>query len=203
MISCNTLHQGHQHHIVINRQVAFLVDRCQLKLVWCNLIMACLARYGQLKCLYLQILHKCLYTIRNCTKVMVIHLLILGTLMSHQSPASQHQIRTCRIESFIYQKVLLFPTEVYLNLGNIIIEQTANICCRLIYCMKCSQKWCFVVQSFACIGNKNCRDTECVVNNKHGTCWVPSGITTSLEGITNTSIRETGCIRLLLYKEFS
>ena len=202
MISCNTLHQGHQHHIVVNRQVTFLVDRCQLKLVWCHLIMASFARNSQLQRLYLQVLHECLYTVRDCTKIMVIHLLIFSALMPHQGSARQHQIWACRIESFIYQEILLFPSKIYLYLSNVIIEQTANICCRFIYCMKCPQQRSFVVQSFACIGNKDSRDAECIINNEHRTCWVPSRITTSLKGVANTTIRETGSIWLLLNKEF-
>ena len=63
---------------MINGEVGLLEDRCQLKLVWCYLVVASLARNAEFESLNLQVFHECLDTLRDGTEVVVIHLLVLG-----------------------------------------------------------------------------------------------------------------------------
>ena len=126
-------HQAHQEHVVVNGKVGLLEDRCQLKLVWCNLVMTGLARNTELKSLDFQILHECLNTLWDGAEVVVVHLLVLCRIVTHQGAACQHQIRTCSIQAFIYQEVLLLPTEIGNNFLDIWVEVVANLCCCYVY----------------------------------------------------------------------
>ena len=58
-------------------KIAFLIDWCQLKLVWCHLVMTGLARDTEFERLYFQILHESLHTLRDGSEIMVVHLLVL------------------------------------------------------------------------------------------------------------------------------
>ena len=127
------LHQAHQEHIVVNGKVGLLEDRCQLKLVWCYLVVTGLARNTEFKSLDFQILHESLNTLWDGAEVVVVHLLVLGRIMTHQGATCQHQVRTCCIQAFIYQEVLLLPTEIGNNFLDIRVEVVANLCCCYVY----------------------------------------------------------------------
>ena len=127
------LHQAHQEHVVVNGKVGLLEDRCQLKLVWCYLVVTGLARNTELKSLDFQILHECLNTLWDGAEVVVVHLLVLCRIVTHQGATSQHQIRTCSIQAFIYQEVLLLPTEIGNNFLDIRVEVVANLCSCYVY----------------------------------------------------------------------
>ena len=133
VMASHLLHQAHQEHVVVNGKVGLLEDRCQLKLVWCYLVVTGLARNTELKSLDFQILHECLNTLRDGTEVMVVHLLVLCRIVTHQGAACQHQVRTCCIQTFIYQEVLLLPTEIGNNFLDIRVEVVANLCSCYVY----------------------------------------------------------------------
>ena len=61
------------------------------------------------------------------------YLLVLGRIVTHQGAACQHQVRTCSIQAFIYQEVLLLPTEIGNNFLYIRVEVVANLCCCYVY----------------------------------------------------------------------
>ena len=182
MMASHLLHQAHQEHVVVNGKVGLLEDRCQLKLVWCYLVVTGLARNTELKSLDFQILHECLNTLRDGAEVMVVHLLVLGRIVTHQGATCQHQIRTCSIQAFIYQEVLLLPTEIGNNFLDIRVEVVANICSSYVYSVQCTEQWSFIVESLTCVRDEDGRDTECIVDDKYRRCWVPCRITASLEG---------------------
>ena len=62
------------------------------------------------KSLDFQILHECLNTLWDGSEVVVVHLLVLCRIVTHQGATCQHQVWTCSIQAFIYQEVLLLPT---------------------------------------------------------------------------------------------
>ena len=190
MLTSHLLHQRHQQHVMVDSQVTLLEDWCQLKLVRCYLVMTGLTRNSQLECLDFQVLHESLYTIRDGSEIVVVHLLVLGTLVSHQGTTSEHQVGTCRIQALINQEVLLLPTQIYLNLSYIVVEVLTYIGCCLVNSMQRTKQWCFIVERLTSIGNKDSWDTECIVDNEYRRCWIPGRIATSLEGITDTAIRE-------------
>ena len=133
VMASHLLHQTHQEHVVVNGKVGLLEDRCQLKLVWCYLVVTGLARNTELKSLDFQILHESLNTLWDGAEVVVVHLLVLCRIVTHQGATSQHQIRTCSIQAFIYQEVLLLPTEIGNNFLDIRVEVVANLCCCYVY----------------------------------------------------------------------
>ena len=44
MFASHALHDGHEQHVVVNGEVGLLEDRRQFELVWCDLVVAGLAR---------------------------------------------------------------------------------------------------------------------------------------------------------------
>ena len=190
MLVSHTLHQAHQEHVVIDSQVALLVDRSQLKLVRSHLVMTGLARNAQFESLDFQVLHKGLHTLWDGTEVMVVHLLVLGGIMSHEGTSRQHQVWACRVETLIHEEVLLFPTEVGLHLLHLWIEVVAHLSGCLAQGMERTKQRSLVVQSLSRIRNKYSRNTKCIVDNEHRGCRIPSRIATSLEGVANTTVRE-------------
>ena len=83
MLACHLLHQCHDEHVVVYGKVHLLKDGCQLKLIWCHLVVTCLAWYAQFECLNLQVFHKGNHACRDRTEIMVVHLLVLGRIVSH------------------------------------------------------------------------------------------------------------------------
>ena len=77
MLTCHLLHQRHQQHVMVYGEVHLLVYGRKFKLVWCHLVVACLARNGQFECLYLKVFHERLHAVGDGAKVMVVHLLVL------------------------------------------------------------------------------------------------------------------------------
>ena len=110
MIPGHALHERHEQHVMIDGQITLLEDRGEFKLVGRHLIMTGLTGDGEFQGLDLQILHKGLHTIRDGTKVVVVHLLVLRTLVTHQRTTCHQQVRTGRVESLIHEEILLFPT---------------------------------------------------------------------------------------------
>ena len=106
------LHDGHHEHIMVDGKIGFLEYGRKLKLVWRDLIVTRLARYAKLEGIDLNVLHELFHTSRNRTKIMVIHLLVLGRIVSHECPSCHHKVWTSGIERFINKEVFLFPTKV-------------------------------------------------------------------------------------------
>ena len=84
VLACNFLHQRHQHHVVVNSEVGLFEDRCQLELVGGYLVVTCLTRNAQLQGLNLQVAHESSNALRDGAKVVVVHLLVLSGVVTHQ-----------------------------------------------------------------------------------------------------------------------
>ena len=158
---------------MVDSQIALLVDGGQLKLVGSHLVVTCLHRDSQLQRLNLQILHKGLYTVRYGAEVVVIHLLVLGTLVAHQRATRHQQVRACRVQTLVHQEILLFPSQVHLNLGDVVVEILANILGGLSYGMQGTQQRSLIVERLTCVGDEYGRDTQRVVDDEHRACGVP------------------------------
>ena len=63
---------------MVDGKVGLLEDRSQLKLVGCHLVMTGLAGYAEFQSLDLEIAHKGCNALGDGTKVVVVHLLVLG-----------------------------------------------------------------------------------------------------------------------------
>ena len=78
MLTCHLLHERHDKHIVVDGEVHLFIDWRQLKLVWSHLVMTCLTRNAKFESLYLKVFHEGSHTLRDSTKIVVVHLLILS-----------------------------------------------------------------------------------------------------------------------------
>ena len=121
---------------MVDSQVALLEDGRQLKLVGSHLVVARLHGDGEFKCLNLKVFHEGYHTIGDGTKIVVVHLLVLSTLVAHQRTTSHQQVRTRRVEPFVDEEVFLFPTQVHLHLRHVVIEILADILRSLSYRMQ-------------------------------------------------------------------
>ena len=190
VLAGHLLHQTHQQHVMVNGQVALLKDRSQLKLVGCHLVVTCLHGDGQLQRLYLEVLHEGLHTVGDGTKVVVVHLLVLRTLVAHQRTTRHQQVRTGRVETLVHEEILLFPAQVHLHLGHVVIEILANILSGLVHGVDSTEQGSLVVQGLTRIGDKDGGDTQRVVDNKHGRCGIPGRVAACLEGVTDATVGE-------------
>ena len=158
---------------MVDSQVALLEDGCQLKLVGSHLVVACLDGNGQLQGLNLQVLHESLYAVGNGAEVVVVHLLVLGTLVTHQRATRHQQVGTGRVESLVDEEVLLLPTEVDLYLLYVVVEVLADILGCIAYGVQGTQQGCLVVEGLTRIGNEDGGDAQCVVDDEDGRGGVP------------------------------
>ena len=190
VVACHPLHERHEEHVVIDSEVALLVDWGEFELVGRHLIVTRLTRDSQFERLYLQILHKRLYTVGNGAKVVVVHLLVFRALMAHQRAPCHKQVRAGRVKPFVDEEILLFPTEVHLNLTYIIVEIATDLVCRLRDGPDGAEQRRLVVECLARVGDEYGRDTECVIDDEDRRCRIPSRVATCLEGVADAPVRE-------------
>ena len=203
VLAGHTLHHRHEQHVVIDSQVRFLEDGRQFELIGSHLIMACLARDAQFERFDLKFSHKGSHTLRNGTKIMIVHLLVLGRIMSHQRTTCKQQVGTCRIETFVHEEILLFPTEVRSHLLYRWVKIMADIRGSHIHGMQSTQQRSLVVKRFSRVGDEHGGDTECVINNEDGAGRIPCRVATGLESAANATARETGGIGFLLNEQLA
>ena len=201
--TCNLLHQDQQQLVVVVGEVHFLVDGCQLELIGCHLVMACLDGNTELQRFALQVLHKLDYAVGNCTEIVVLQLLVFGTLVTHQRATRQHQVGASSPQTLVNQEVLLLPTQecgYSLHLG---VEVVADIECRLTNGRDRTQQRELVVECLTRVGDENRGDTERRIDNERGRGSVPRRVTARLEGVADTAIGERRCIGLLLNEQLA
>ena len=148
---------------MIDSQVAFLENRSQLKLVRSNFVVAGLNGDTQFESLNFKIFHKGSHTGRNGTEIMVFKLLVLRSLMTHQRTSGKQQVGACGIQTFVYQEIFLFPSQVSHYLFHARIEIMANIYRSLINGTQCLKQRSLIVERLTCISYKYCRDAKCIV----------------------------------------
>ena len=202
-MTCNLLHERHEKHVMVDGEVGLLKDRSKLKLVWRNLVVTCLARDAQLQSLDLQVFHEGLYALGDGTEIVVIHLLVLGRVVTHQGAACEHEVGASRVETLVNEEIFLLPTEVADNLLYFRIEIVAYFCGCHVYGVKRAKQRCLVVECLACVRDEDCGDTQRVVDDEHGRCGIPSRVATGLECVTDTAVRERAGIGLLLYEQLA
>ena len=183
----NLLHDRHDKHIVVYSQVALLEDGRQLKLVGRNLVVTGLAGDAKGKSLDFQVLHKGLNALRDGSEVVVVHLLVLGRVVTHKGTAGKHQVGTREVESFVYEEVFLLPTQVGLHLLDIGVEVLCHSGGSLSYCAQRAEQRRLVVERLAGIRDEDGGYTEGVVDDEHGRCGVPSRIAACLKRVAYSS----------------
>ena len=86
--------------------------------------------------------------------------------MAHQRATGHQQVRTCGIKAFIYQEVLLLPTQIGIDLLDIRIEVVADIDRSLVDGLQGFQERCLVVQRLTGIGDEDGRDAERIAHDE-------------------------------------
>ena len=112
VLAGHAVHQVHNHLVLVIGEVGFPEDRRQLELVRGNLVVAGLDRNAEFVSGNLEIPHKCGHTAWDGAEVVVVQLLVLGGVVSHQCPAGNHQVRTGGIEFLIHEEVFLLPAQI-------------------------------------------------------------------------------------------
>ncbi len=151
VLACHTLHYRHQQHIVVNGEVSFLEDRSKLKLVWSHLVVTCLAWDAKFESLNLKLLHEGCHTLWNGTEVVVIHLLVLSRVMSHECASCEQKVRTCGIQSLVNEEVLLLPSEIRLHLLHFGIEIVAYLSSGYVDCLQRTQQRRLIVECLTAV----------------------------------------------------
>ena len=75
MLAGHTLHGLHHHLVMINSNIDLSIDRCQLMLCRCTLIVLSLGTDAQTPQFLVQILHERADTRTDASEIMIIHLL--------------------------------------------------------------------------------------------------------------------------------
>ena len=82
-------HERHENHVVVNGQVALLVDGSQFKLCGGYFVVTCFDGDAELDGADLQVLHKLHDATGDATEIMVLKLLVAGGLVAHQRSAGE------------------------------------------------------------------------------------------------------------------
>ena len=123
--------------------------------------------------------------------------------MSHQRTSGQQQVRTGRIQTFVYQEVFLFPSQVSNDFLYRRIEIAYHFECRLGHRTDGFQQRSLIVQRLTGISDEYSRDTQRIVHHKHRRRRIPRTVTAGLECISHTSVRERRTVGFLLYQQLS
>ena len=144
-----------------------------------------------------------MHTIGNGAEIVVVHLLVLGGIVTHQGTACQKQVRTCGIESFVHKEILLFPSEVRGYLLHVGIEILTYFRSGHIHSMEGAQQGSLVVEGLTAIRDEDGGNTECVVDDEDRRSGVPGRIAAGLESGTDTTTWERGSVGLLLNEQLA
>ena len=203
VLAGDLLHELHEQHVVVHRKVGLLVDGGELKLVGRHLVVSRLARNAQLQGLYLEVFHERLHAVGDGSEVVVVHLLVLRRVVSHERAAREHKVGACRIETLVDKEIFLFPSEVRNHLLHVRVEIASHGSCSLSHGTQSAFQRCFVVECLTRVGNENGGNTKCVVDDEDRAGRVPCAVTTRLERCTNASAGERRSVGLLLHEQFS
>ncbi len=197
------LHQGHEKHVVVVGDVGLLEDGSYLKLVGGDLVVARLARYRQLQGLYLQVLHERLHAVGDGAEVVVVHLLVLGRVVSHEGASCEHEVGTRRVEPFVDEEVFLFPSEVARHFLHFGVEVVADVGGGDVHRVQGAQQRRLVVERLAGVGYEYCGDTERVVHDEYGRGGVPGGVAARLERVSYAAVGERAGVGFLLHEQLA
>ena len=203
VLACNPLHDRHEQHVMVDGQIGLLVDGSELKLVGCHLVVAGLTGDAQLEGYNLQLAHERCHTCGNGTEVMVLHLLVLRGVVTHERAPSEQEVGTCGVEAFVDEEILLFPAEVGGDLLHRWVEVVTDVGSGHVHGMQGTQQRSLIVEGLACVRNENRGDAERVVDDEHRTGGVPRRIAAGLEGAADATRGEARRIGLLLNEQLT
>ena len=144
-----------------------------------------------------------MYTGGDSAEVVVLELLVLGRFVPQQRATSQQQVGTGGIYGFVDKEILLFPTQIRIDLMHGGVEEMTHVGGGAIDGVQRLEQRRLVVESLAGIGDKDGGDAEGVVDHEGRRRGVPGGVATSFEGIADAAVGETGAVGLLLRQQFA
>ena len=133
----NFSHYRHQQQIVIVGQIGLFKNRGKFELIGSHLVVTGLDRNAQLQAFVFEIGHESDDPRGDRPEIVIFQLLIFGTFVSHESSAGKYQIGTSRIQTFIDQKIFLFPTQIGIDVLYIFVEISTYGRCRFVYAIQC------------------------------------------------------------------
>ena len=166
MLAADLTHQGHDEQVVVVCQVTFFKDRSQFELVGSYFVVAGLQWNTQFERFNFQLFHKFHDAGRNGTEVVIFQLLVLTAFVAHQRTTAKQQVGTGGIQTFVYQEVFLFPSQISVYFLYIRIEIVAYVDGGFIDGFQCFQQGSLIVQRFAGISNEDGRYTQGITNDK-------------------------------------
>ena len=92
--SCHLLHRLHYQLVVVYRNIRRLINRCKLMLCGSDLIVLGLSGNAQLPQFNIQILHVGTDALADCSEIVILKLLSLGSRCTGQCPSRKDQILT-------------------------------------------------------------------------------------------------------------
>ena len=134
---------------------------------------------------------------------MVVHLLVLGRVVSHERSACEHQVGTGKVKALVYQEVLLFPAQVAANLLHFGVKILGHGGGSGVNGLQRTQQRRLIVERFARVRNEDGGDAKRVVDDEHGRSGVPSRISASLEGVADAAVGERRRVGFLLNEQLS
>ena len=162
-----------------------------------------LDRNAELQTLIFELLHEGDHACRDCPEVVILQLLVLGRLVSHEGSARQHQVGAHGPQTLIDEEVLLLPAEVGVDLLDRAVEVVADLRGGLINGRNRAQEGHFVVERLARVGDEDGRNTERSIHDKGGRCGIPGRVAARLEGVADAAVGERRSIRLGLRQELT
>ena len=129
------------------------------------------------------------------TKIVVIQFLTLRRHSTKKCTPSKHQVFSLTEFFLTYQKIFLFcSNRWYHSFCRSITKQTNKPQCLSVNGLHGTEKWCFLIQCFSCIGTKGCRNTQsctcCIMTHKCRRRTVPCSITPCLKSSPKSSGRK-------------
>ena len=202
VLAGDAVHQVHDNLVLVVGQVGLAIDGRQFKLVGRHLVVAGLERNAQTVAGNLQITHESGHARRDGGEVVVVQLLVLGRTVAEEGAAGNHQVCAGGIETLIHEEVLLLPAQVGVDLGHSGVEIFADGHGGVTHGLQGLLERGLVVQGFACVGNKDSRDAEGVVQDENRRGGIPGRISAGFERGTDAAAGERRGVRFLLGQHF-
>ncbi len=153
------IHDCHQQLVVVVGQIDLLVDRSQLELVGRHFVVARLQRDAEHQAFVFEIAHERHHALGNGAEIVILQLLVLGRLVSHERTAGKHQIGAHSPQALVDEKVLLLPAQIGVYPLDRLVEVAAHLGRGAVDSRYRPKKRHLIVERIARIGDEDGRDT--------------------------------------------
>ena len=195
---CGLLHDLHHQLVMVDGEVRLIIDRCQLMLCRCDLVMFGLRGDTELPELHIHIAHEGSDTMTNGTEVVVIELLALRRHHAEEGTSCIDEVLPLQILVPVDQEVLLLCTDGWLHrLRCRVTEQPENTQCLFIDRLHGAKQRGLRIQCLTTEGTEGGRNAKCYdfamlsLATKEGRAGaVPDGVASRLKGRTKSTGRE-------------